>query len=282
MSMTAAMTMTAAVAATDADMDGAGGAAVEVDADAVRARWLRDQNPPTGLTGGIRLFCFAHAGAGASTFHGWPEMVGPGVQVTAVQLPGHEDRIRERAHDRLDALLDELVPVLAGAVDGPYAFFGHSMGALIAYEAARRLVAQGVPAPAHVFASALGAPHAPHRTRYVSTLPEHEFKRAMVTMSGLPEEAVQEPAFLSLLLPTLRADFRLCETYEHTDSAPLPGRLTLLTGADDDVAPLDLALWRELSTGRFRIRVIDGGHHFVVTQRRQVAEVVRAGLAGEF
>lgn len=282
--------MTAAVAATDADMDadtdGAGGAAVEVDADpdagAVQVRWLRDQNQLTGLTGEIRLFCFAHAGAGASTFHGWPELVGPGVRVTAVQLPGHEDRIRERAHDHLAALLDELVPVLAGAVDGPYAFFGHSMGALVAYEAARRLVAQGVPAPAHLFASALGAPHAPYRTRYVSTLPEPEFKRAMVTMSGLPKEAVREPAFLSLLLPTLRADFRLRETYEYADGAPLPCRLTVLTGADDDVAPLDLALWRELTTGRFRIRVIDGDHHFVVTQRRQVAEVVRAGLAGEF
>jgi len=280
------MTMTAAMAATDADMDGAGGVAMDVDADAdadaERARWLRDQNPPTQLTGGIRLFCFAHAGAGASTFHGWPELVGPGVQVTAVQLPGHEDRIRERAHEDLEALLGELVPVLAGAVDGPYALFGHSMGALVAYEAARRLVVQGVPAPVHMFASALGAPHAPYRTRYVSTLPEKEFKRAMVTMSGLPKEAVQEPAFLSLLLPTLRADFRLCESYEHVDSAPLPCRLTVLTGADDDVAPLDLALWRELNTGRFRIRVIDGDHHFVVTHRRQVAEVVRAGLAGEY
>jgi len=278
------MTMTAAMAATDADMDGAGGVAMDVDADAdaERARWLRDQNPPTQLTGGIRLFCFAHAGAGASTFHGWPELVGPGVQVTAVQLPGHEDRIRERAHEDLEALLGELVPVLAGAVDGPYALFGHSMGALVAYEAARRLVVQGVPAPVHIFASALGAPHAPYRTRYVSTLPEREFKRAMVTMSGLPKEAVQEPAFLSLLLPTLRADFRLCESYEHVDSAPLPCRLTVLTGADDDVAPLDLALWRELNTGRFRIRVIDGDHHFVVTHRRQVAEVVRAGLAGEY
>jgi len=280
------MTMTAAMAATDADMDGAGGVAMDVDvdadADAERARWLRDQNPPTQLTGGIRLFCFAHAGAGASTFHGWPELVGPGVQVTAVQLPGREDRIRERAHEDLEALLGELVPVLAGAVDGPYALFGHSMGALVAYEAARRLVVQGVPAPVHMFASALGAPHAPYRTRYVSTLPEKEFKRAMVTMSGLPKEAVQEPAFLSLLLPTLRADFRLCESYEHVDSAPLPCRLTVLTGADDDVAPLDLALWRELNTGRFRIRVIDGDHHFVVTHRRQVAEVVRAGLAGEY
>ena len=280
------MTMTAAMAATDADMDGAGGVAMDVDADAdadaERARWLRDQNPPTQLTGGIRLFCFAHAGAGASTFHGWPELVGPGVQVTAVQLPGREDRIRERAHEDLEALLGELVPVLAGAVDGPYALFGHSMGALVAYEAARRLVVQGVPAPVHIFASALGAPHAPYRTRYVSTLPEKEFKRAMVTMSGLPKEAVQEPAFLSLLLPTLRADFRLCESYEHVDSAPLPCRLTVLTGADDDVAPLDLALWRELNTGRFRIRVIDGDHHFVVTHRRQVAEVVRAGLAGEY
>lgn len=231
--------------------------AVTAAIDAEQARWLRDQ---TRQAGGTRLFCFPHAGAGASTFRGWPELIGPGVQVTAVQLPGREDRIQERAHDRLEELLDEMVPVLAGAVDGgPYALFGHSMGALVAYEAARRLVAQGAPPPVHVFASALAAPHAPHRTRHVSRLAEPEFR-----------------------LPTLRADIHLCETYEHADGAPLPCRLTVLTGADDDIAPLDLALWRELNTGPFRMRVIDGDHHFVVTQRRQVAEVVRAGLAGEF
>ena len=248
-------------------------------ATADQTRWLRHQNRQTGA---IRLFCLPHAGAGASTFRGWPELLGPGVQVTAIQLPGREDRIRDRAHDNLDALLAELVPVLASAVDGPYALFGHSMGALIAFEAARRLVAQGSPPPLHLFASAHGAPHAPYRARYVSSLPDPEFRRAMVSLSGFREGPVQEAAFLSLLLPTLRADFRLCETYEYAAGAPLPSRLTVLTGADEDVSPLDLALWRELHTGPFRIRVIDGDRDFVVTQRRQVAEVVRAGLAGEF
>ncbi|WP_194917889.1 thioesterase II family protein [Catenulispora rubra] len=247
--------------------------------DAAQARWFRDQN---GRAGGIRLFCLPPAGAGASTFRGWPEMLGPGVQVTAIQLPGREDRIREPAYDRLDGLLDELVPVLAGALDGPYALFGHSMGALIAYEAARRLVAQGAPPPVHLFASAHGAPHAPYRRSYVSSLPEPEFKRAMMSLNEIPKAAIEEAAFLSLLLPTLRADFQLCETYRYADGEPLPCRLTALVGADDDVSPMDLALWRELNTGPFRIRVIDGDVTFLVKHRRQVAEVVRAGLAGEF
>ena len=259
-------------------------AAARVSLDAAQLRWLRDQNRRTD---GIRLFCFAHAGAGASTFRGWPELIGSRVQVSAVQLPGREDRVRERAHDRWADLLDELVPVLAGAVDGPYALFGHSMGALVAYEAARRLIAQGTPPPVHMFASALGAPHAPYRGTRVSRLPEQEFKRAMATLDMLPKEAdlkdtMPTDAFVGSLLPTLRADFQLRETYEHVDGYPLPCRLTVLTGADDDVAPMDLALWRELSTGPFRIRVIDGGHDFVVKHRRRVAEVVRAGLAGEF
>ncbi|ACU70023.1 Oleoyl-(acyl-carrier-protein) hydrolase [Catenulispora acidiphila DSM 44928] len=249
------------------------------DTTADQARWLRHLNRRTG---GIRLFCLPDVGAGATTFRGWPELLGPGVEVTAVQLPGREDRIRDRAHESLDELLDELVPVLADAVDGPYALFGHSMGALIAFEAARRLVAQGAPAPLHLFASAHGAPHAPYRARYVSNLPEPEFRHAVVSLNGFREGAPKESAFLSLLLPTLRADFRLCETYEFVPGAPLPCRLTVLTGADEDVSPLDLALWRELHTGRFRIRVIDGDRDFVVKHRRQVAEVVRAGLAGEY
>ncbi|MEY9892704.1 medium-chain acyl-[acyl-carrier-protein] hydrolase [Catenulispora sp. MAP12-49] len=271
------MTMTA-----DADRAATPTAGTPAITDPDQARWLRDQNRRTG---GLRLFCLPHAGTGASAFRGWPELLGPGIQVTAVQLPGREDRIRDPAHDSLDDLLAELVPVLARAVDdddGPYALFGHGMGALIAFEAARRLVAQGAPAPQHLFASAHGAPHAPYRERRVSGLPEPEFKRAMLKLSGIREEAVKEVAFISLLLPTLRADFRLCETYEYVDGAPLPCRLTVLSGADDDVPPLDLALWRELHTGPFRIRVIDGGRHFVMRERQQVAEVVRAGLAGEF
>jgi medium-chain acyl-[acyl-carrier-protein] hydrolase len=246
--------------------------------DTEQVRWLRDQSRQVG---GIRLFCLPPAGAGASIFRGWAELLGPGIRVTAVQLPGREDRIRDRAHDRLDGLLDELVPVLARALDGPYALFGHSMGALVAYEAARRLVAQGVPPPLHLFASAHGAPHAPYRGAPVSTLPEPEFKRAMVSQNGFPIEVVQEPAFLSLL-PTLRADLHLTETYEYADGAPLDCRLTVLAGADDDVAPLDLALWRELNTGSFRMRVIDGDRQFVVTQRGQVADVIRAAIAGAF
>lgn len=243
---------------------------------AAQVRWLRDLHRPTGR---IRLFCVPPAGAGALIFRGWPELLGPGIQVTAVQLPGREDRIREPAHDRLDALLDELVPVLAGALDGPYALFGHSMGALVAYEAARRLVARGAPPPAHLFASALGAPHAPYRHRHVSALPEAEFNRAVVCLNGTPKVAVNEAAFPRLLLPTLRADLRLCETYEYVDGDPLACRLTVLAGAEDDFLPMDLALWRELTTGPFRIRVVDGDRRFVVAQRRQVAEIVRAGLA---
>jgi medium-chain acyl-[acyl-carrier-protein] hydrolase len=248
--------------------------------DTDQVRWLRDQSRQAG---GIRLFCLPPAGAGASAFSGWSDLLGPGIQVTAVQLPGREDRIGDPAHDRLEGLLDELVPVLAEALDGPYALFGHSMGALIAYEAARRLVERGAPPPLHLFASALGAPHAPYRSRYVSRLPEPEFERAMVSLNAFPLEAVQDTAFFSLLLPTLRADYQLCETYEYTDSAPLACRLTVLAAADDDdVPPLDLALWGELNTGPFRIRVINGDHRFVTTERQQVAEVVRAGLAGEF
>jgi medium-chain acyl-[acyl-carrier-protein] hydrolase len=241
-------------------------------ADTEQALWLRDQGR---WAGGTRLFCLPPAGAGASAFHGWSELLGPGVQVTAIQLPGREDRIRDPAHHRLDDLLDELVPVLAGALDGPYALFGHSMGALIAYETARRLVERGAPPPLHLFASAHGAPQAPYRSEYVSNLPEPEFRRAMASLSRSPED-------LSPLLATLRADFQLCETYEYTDGSPLPCRLTVLTAADDDVPPLDLALWGELNTGPFRIRVLDGDHDFVVKQPQQMAEVVRAGLAGVF
>lgn len=254
---------------------------VVVDTD--RARWLRDQSRQVD---GVRLFCFPPAGGGAAAFNGWSELLGPGIRVTAVQLPGREDRIREPAYGNLDALLDELVPVLADALDAPYALFGHSAGALIAYEAARRLVALGAPPPIHLFASAHGAPHAPCRGRYVSSLVKPAPPRTKVSLNG-PQNGllgVAEPEAPVRGLPSLtfRADFQLCETYEYVDGPPLPCRLTVLVGEDDDVPPLDLALWRDMNTGPFRIRLIDGDHHFAVMQHQQVAEVVRAGLTGEF
>ncbi|MFD0638277.1 thioesterase II family protein [Catenulispora yoronensis] len=235
--------------------------------ETAKTRWLRSQGRRAD---GVRLFCLPPAGGGASAFRGWSELLGPGAQVTVVQLPGREDRVQEPVHSDMDALLDELVPVMADALDGPYALFGHSLGALIAFETARRLVALGAPPPQHLFVSAHGAPHAPCRGRYVSSLPESDVERAMESLNGL------------LLPPALQADFQLCESYKYVDGPPLSCRLTVLVGADDDVLPIDLALWRELSIGPFRIRIIDGRHDFVVMRRRQAAEVIRAGLAGEF
>jgi surfactin synthase thioesterase subunit len=202
------------------------------------------------------------------------------VRVSVVQLPGREDRIKEPAYDRLEPLADALAGALEGAVGSPYAFFGHSMGALLAYEVAGRLASAGLPSPGHLFLSAHAAPHV-HRERRapIARLPDDEFMAAVQRLNGLPPEIAARADFMALLIPALRADFELVESYTPGRRAPLTTPITVFGGTEDpDVDLGDLLGWQTLTGAAFRLHTYQGGHFFVETHRQRVLEVIRAEL----
>jgi medium-chain acyl-[acyl-carrier-protein] hydrolase len=234
--------------------------------------WVRRaaRRRPARLT----LFCLPFAGGGAAAFRDWPRLLPPDVEVCPVHLPGREDRFREPAIVQVDVLADELLEGLAPHIDRPFGLFGHSMGGLIAFELARRLRGAGFE-PSWFFASGSTAPHLPRRGPTRHRLPQDEFVAAIRELNGVPPALVDNPEVMDLMLPTLRRDFTLVETYRYRPKAPLPCPVVVFGGRDDpEVAPEDLEAWREHAAGRFEVHVLPGDHFFLATSQAALLRLV--------
>lgn len=225
----------------------------------------------------LRLFCFPYAGGGASTFNSWPPGLPPDVEVCAVQPPGRERRMSEPPFSALGDLVESATAGLAPFMDVPFAFFGHSNGALIAFELIRRLRRGGLPLPLAFFPSGATAPHLPSSRAPLHALPEHEFRDGLRRLRGTPEEVLEHPDLMELFSPLLRADFAIGETYTHRQEPPLAIPVTAFGGIrDEDVSQADLEAWGEHTTGTFARHMFPGDHFFIRHDQDQVlAELSR-------
>lgn len=212
----------------------------------------------------MRLFCFPFAGGGASTFRGWPDGLPAGVEVCAVQPPGRENRFRERPFSHLSALVLALSAALDPFLDIPFAFFGHSLGALTSFEMARQLRAQKQPSPLHLFVSGCRAPQVPYSGTPIHALPESEILTELQRLKGTPTEVLRHPELMEILLPLLRADFTLVETYVYTPADPLECAISAFGGLqDDEVSRNQLSAWQDQTLGSFRLQMFAGDHFFL-------------------
>lgn len=224
-------------------------------------RWIARPRPNPRAR--LRLFCIAHAGGGASSFRGWADVLPAEVEVCPVQLPGRENRLAEPAFDHVEPLVAALADALEPYLDLPYALFGHSNGALIGFEAARALRARGRPLPAHFFASGRRAPDVASARPPIGDLPDEGFLADLRELGGLPPALLEHEELLGLLLPVLRADVRVNETYAFAEAPPLECPLTAYGGvADAKVTRESLEAWRRHASGPFVLRMFPGGHFF--------------------
>ena len=204
------------------------------------------------------LVCVPYAGGSASIFRDWPAGL-PEVDVLAVQPPGREGRFHEPPLRRLRDVVTALTPELDSRLDRPFALFGHSVGALVAFELARALRRRRHAAPSCLLVSACRAPHVP-APRRASDVSEEELE----VFAGVPGRRRGRAKLLELMLPVLRANLELAETYEHRPERPLECRIVAFRGAGDaDVSPEDVAAWRHHTEGSFAVHVLRGGHLFL-------------------
>lgn len=225
-------------------------------------RWIayRKPNPQARL----RLFCLHYAGGAASVFRGWQDELPDQIEVCPVQLPGRESRLREPLLERVDRAVDALATALPAHMDLPYAFFGHSMGALLGFELSRRLHLDGQPMPQRLLLSGRRAPQVPDDEPEIWNLPDAEFKEELRKLNGTPEAVLEHPELMELLLPVLRADFALCETYRFEPGEPLGVPIVAYGGiADHKVERAALEAWREQTHAAFKMRLFNGDHFFL-------------------
>lgn len=227
----------------------------------------------------LRLFCFSYAGGGASVYRTWQQDLPPEIEVCPVQLPGREGRLKEERFRRLEPLIAALTPALVPYLDLPFAFFGHSLGAIVAYEVAQKLRAEHGQGPLCLLVSARRAPHVPPDDEPMYDLPSEEFRERLNEFEGTPAEVLAHPELMELLEPMLRADFEVNDTYEAGDHAPLDCPVTAFGGLEDqDVSREMIEAWRETTTGAFRLRMFPGGHFYLHDGRSALIAAVAQEL----
>lgn len=226
----------------------------------------------------MRLVCFPHAGGTASTFLSLSRALGEHLDVLAVQYPGRQDRRRDDPYRSITAHADALAEAMGPLTESPYALFGHSMGAVLAYETARRLATAGRPGPRRVFLSGRGAP-SPLPSTHDRLSNDTEILTAVRGLGGTGHTVLDDPELLAMVMPALRADYGALGAYHWSGGPPLSSPVTALIGDADPVVTVDeAAAWHNHTTGPFDLRILPGGHFYLDDRTDDVRDIITTSL----
>jgi medium-chain acyl-[acyl-carrier-protein] hydrolase len=227
----------------------------------------------------LRLFCFHYAGGGALSFRTWLDRLPPYVEVRPIELPGRGIRLLEPPFTRIEPLIQAMENALLPALDRPFAFFGHSMGAIVSFELARLLRENNHLSPLQLFVSGRRAPQIPDSDLPIHALPEPEFLKELRRYNGTSEEVLNNTELMQLLLPTLRADFAVLETYIYAPAPPLDCPITAFGGLQDWKASReDLEAWREQTNAAFSLQMFPGDHFFLYSSETLLLQAISQEL----
>lgn len=251
---------------------------MQPQADQNANKWFVCQRPRPGAR--IRLFLFPFAGGGPAAFSSWRRAFPDEIETWAAHYPGRGSRHAEEPVRDIGRLVEQLADAIAPLLDKPFAFFGHSLGALVAFELARRLRRDGLPRPEILFLSACAAPPLPDRGPLLHPLPDPEFVESLKELNGIPRELLEQPELMRLLLPGLRADVEAFETYEFAPGeSPLNVPIVASGGLEDpQVRRGHLEGWASHTSSGFELQTFPGGHFFFHTVRQALIDGITARL----
>lgn len=219
----------------------------------------------------LRLFCFPYAGGAPNIFQGWHLALSPSIEFYTAQYPGRGIRWMETPISKIELLIEKLADNIIPYLDRPYALLGHSMGALVIFELTRELRHRGMSEPAWLFPSAFRAPQIPHQGRILHTMPDEQFLQELKRIDGTPPEVLQDRELMEILLPTIRADFSVCELYSYQVEKSFNCPISVWGGLQDqDVNPIQLQEWRQQTYGPFKTLLFPGDHFFIKSAKYQL------------
>jgi medium-chain acyl-[acyl-carrier-protein] hydrolase len=229
----------------------------------------------------MQLLCFPYAGGSVQIFRSWQNQLPPGCELWLASLPGRRKRRSEPLPTRLLPLVETIADAVLADLRQPFTLFGHSMGANIAFELARTLRRAHAIEPVHLFVSGCRAPHLPRTGPSIHDLPREAFVAGLRQLNGTPDELLDDAEALELLLPAVRADFEMVETYHYEPGEPLACPITAYGGLQDpEVTQECLEAWRQHTYASFAARMVAGDHFFIHDPR--FVEIVCKDIAGLF
>ncbi|MCK1516316.1 thioesterase [Bradyrhizobium sp. 190] len=227
----------------------------------------------------MRLFCLPYSGGSAMFYARWRRLLPTWIDVRPVEWPGRGARMDEPLATDPRVLASQLAAELHAQLDAPYALFGHSLGALIAFELAHSLGDRGAPAPAILFASGAEAPSVRDGSKWRLPLSDDALLEELRNLQGTPDEALSNPELMRSALPVLRADFLMCGAYAYRSRHPLPCPVHVFGGIDDETSRESLQAWRQETSAAFTLDVLPGHHFFIHTQQAELLDLIGSALA---
>lgn len=228
----------------------------------------------------LRLFLFPYAGGGPAAFSKWVSGFPNHIEAWIAHYPGRGSRHQDAPMKQITTLAERFSQAVRPLLDRPFAFFGHSLGGLIAFELTRQMRQQDLPQPQALFISACGAPHLPDSHPPIHGYPDFEFMKSLQELNGIPSELLRQPDVMQLLLPVLRADFEAVESYEYSrDESPLHVPILAFAGLNDPrVSRERIEGWAIHTDAGFRSCYFPGDHFFINTCREVVITCISEGL----
>lgn len=223
----------------------------------------------------IRLFCFHHSGGGASAYYPWRELLSPYIEMVSIQLPGRENRFTEPLNNNLKDITTQLREGFHLYKSKPFFVFGHSLGALIAFEFVKSVQQHYGMHPHHMITSATKAPHLPFRMKHFSQLDDKALKEELKVYNGIDERILHNDELLELFLPIIKNDFSIYETHCFSESQPLPCDILALSGTrDQTVTEEEILAWSAYTSGKFEHLSFPGEHFFIKDNQKNILALI--------
>lgn len=239
-------------------------------------KWLVHHPAPSHK---LRLFCFSYAGGSSMIYRAWQAALGPQIEVCAIQLPGRGTRLMEPLYSNMQELVPVIAQVIASQNNMPFAFFGHSLGALLSFEVARYCHFQHLPTPVHLIASGTSAPQKRSASKNMHMMSDADLTAELEKFNATPPEVLAHRELMELVLPMIRADFALVDTYQYRPMPLLSLPITVFAGREDDRVDEDqVNYWQKETSGPFQIEWFEGGHFFINSEAAAVHAKVLAHL----